>query len=1597
SVCDYDTAAPAITCPSDLALKCTGGCTPLPDGTVFAATAIDAVDGELEVASNAPACFNLGVTEVTFSATDQAGKKADCKAKVTVTDTAAPVISCPEKVTLECAGQDGTPSAKLPENFQAAAADGCDSAVTITNNIPANFNKGENTVAFTATDDSGNVSTCTAPVSVKDTTVPNISCPANITLECEGTTGIAKTSASLAGFTATATDVCDNSLVLSHNMPEYFATGTTTAVTFSAVDDAGLSASCTATVTVKDTIAPVIACPGRTIINKSSELDRTKFNAVCSDLCSKTTGSNNLPADLDDLRKGENPITFTCKDEYGNSSSCTAVLEIQTGNDPIIYCPSDLTICEGDSIPDSHKATAYDHKGNPLPVTRSISANPPLGVHTVTWTATDSKGRKASCTSKVTVITCAVRITCPNNLTVVQTIDAGIPFSSIAGNFRATAVDYKNAALSVTHDAPTTLPVGTTTVIFTAADSGGRKASCSATVTVTSKPIPQPEPVTLTITCPGDRNVECGTIAISGFTAASNIAGVTITDDRPAVFSGCNTTTVVTFTAQDNSGNTAGCSSAVSVTDSVAPKITCPGNMLLTTASEFKAENFQAAATDSCGTVLIVDNLPPNNNFSIGINYITFTATDQCGNSAACTAAVTLEPGNAPTIICPADLTIEQTTDAGIYFSSIAASFQATAYDHKGNALTVTNNAPSILPPGSTVVTFTATDSKLSKKSSSCMATVTVTKHVEEPKTEVTSEDKETEENAGDTNSLSDTSADTSGNSGSSDNNTSGTTGDNDSGASGNIVSGDNGGSGTNNTSGSAGNTGTNGDTTGAAGNNESVGTTGGSDDNSGSATNNATGSVGDNASGASGNTTSGDNSGSATDNTTGSTGDKTGTTGDTTGAAGNNESAGNNDSGNAITATVLTVSVVSGDGGQPDLSANENPAGASGSADTTPAAGNEPGKPEAPAPMVVIVSPIDGAIVRTNQITVIYLVNGLNKSVTKDLTEGKNVITVSETNEAGVSGSDSIVVTYDPNTVLLSILSPANGTVVTSSPVRITYLLEGMTKSVNRALVEGENTITVTDTDSTGQAQSAAVNIILDSTAPKVVITSPGNGVVLAVSPITVNYLVDGNARAKSQTLTEGLNIIVVEESDSLGRVGSDSVAVTLKSTAPKVVITSPENEAVVAATPITVTYTVDGVVKTLLRELGAGENTVEVVETDVFGRKGKAQIEVTLNSKAPNVRITSPKNAAVVEASPVNVTYTVDNKKAKTVSKDLGEGINVITIKEESNSGKSSITGSDSITVTLDKTPPAVNIISPKDGSLVSQSPLVVVYTLDGIIKTSVKELEEGVNNLVIEEKDALGRSGSASVKVIFDAHIPLVNITSPANNSVLTTTPVLVSYNVEGKAKSVTWDLQAGQNIITVQEAAGNGLVGMASISVIYKPSAESALLLCPQDVTLEQQSPQGTRITLQAVSADSNNPLTDIGSDAPEVFPSGTTIVTFSGKNPQGEIVNCSSKVTVIDTTPPIIDLLLSPRKEEYNNTEILSIGYVITDKGDSNPMVKLELNNGHQTVDITAPSPIMLNLAHYVGDNTLIITTIDSYGNKANSTASFKVVEKVNAQ
>ena len=540
---------------------------------------------------------------------------------------------------------------------------------------------GEFTRLWTATDDCDNTHTCEQTITIEDTTGPDITCPADVTVEC----GMDETSAS--NGMATATDDC--SAVADITIGESDGTKSdlcaSTGIydrTWTATDDCGEMSSCDQQITVVDTTDPVITCPADVTVECGmDETSASNGMATATDNCSAAGDITIDESDgtMSDLcaSTGIYDRTWTATDECGEMSSCDQQITVVDTTDPVITCPADVTVeCGMDETSASNgMATATDNCSATGDITIGESDGSmsdlcaSTGVYDRTWTATDECGEMSSCDQQITVVdTTDPVITCPADVTV----ECGMDETS-ASNGMATATDNCSAAGDITigESDGTMSDLCASTGIYdrtwTATDECGEMSSCDQQITV----VDTTDPV---ITCPNDVTVECGmdeTSASNGMATATDncsaVVDITIGESDGTMSDLCANTGVYdrTWTATDECGEMSSCDQQITVVDTTDPVITCPADVTVECGmDDTSAATGMATATDNCSAALDItigeSDVLAGDCGMTGVITRTWTATDECGEMSSCDQEITIEDNTAPTITTAAmDLTVE--------------------------------------------------------------------------------------------------------------------------------------------------------------------------------------------------------------------------------------------------------------------------------------------------------------------------------------------------------------------------------------------------------------------------------------------------------------------------------------------------------------------------------------------------------------------------------------------------------------------------------------------------------------------------------------------------------------------------------------------------------------------------------------------------------------------------------------------------------------------------------------------------------------------------------------------------------------------------
>ncbi len=215
--------------------------------------------------------------------------------------------------------------------------------------------------------------------------------------------------------------------------------------------------------------------------------------------------------------------------------------------------------------------------------------------------------------------------------------------------------------------------------------------------------------------------------------------------------------------------------------------------------------------------------------------------------------------------------------------------------------------------------------------------------------------------------------------------------------------------------------------------------------------------------------------------------------------------------------------------------------------------------------------------------------------------------------------------------------------------------------------MVDGSDTVVVTDTDTAGNSKSASLTFTLDTTIAQPMValahdsgSSPSDKITNDDAALTVSMLdpdatrtftVDGGTASASYTAptVDGSHTVVVTDTDTAGNSKSASLTFTLDTTIaqPTVALAHDSGSSssdkitnddaaltVSAALDVTRTYTVDGgsAAATYTAPTSQGSHTVVVNDIDTAGNTASGNVTFTLDTVAPTVTVSDALSALTV-----------------------------------------------------------------------------------------------------------------------------------------------------------------------------------------------------------------------------------------------------------------------------------------------------------------------------------------------------------------------------
>ncbi len=599
-----------------------------------------------------PTITGLGTGTYTVTVTDANGCIDTEQETIIVVDTIAPnAISQNLTVYLNASGTVSITAADVDNG----SSDACGIAsLAINNSLFGCADEGTNSVTLTVTDVNGNQSTSTATITVVDTVSPTAVCQ-NITAYLDGTGQVSITDSDVDGGSS---DNCSiSSLSIDQSSFTCADLGTNT-VTLTVTDQTGNQSTCTAVVTVEDTVSPTASCQNLTVYLDASgnaSITTGDVDNGSSDNCSVASlGLDKSSFTCAD--EGANTVTLTVTDQSGNSSTCVATITVLDTVSPTAVSQNITVYLDGAGSATITGADVDNGSSDNCSVA-SLSVSPNSfscsdeGSNTVTLTVTDQAGNNSTATATVTVLDTTAPTAVCQNLTI---------YLDGAGKATITANDVDNGSLDnctvanidIDKATFTCADEGANTVTLTVTDQAGNQSTCTSTITVvdTISPTAVCQNLSIYLDASGNASITTGDVD-NGSSDNCSIASLALDKSNFTCSDlGANT---VTLTVTDQAGNSSTCTASITVLDTVSPiavtqdlTIYLDGNGQ----ASITANDADNGSSDNCSIVSSTVSQTSYGCSDLGPNTIGFTITDQSGNQTNTTFVVTVVDTISPTI-----------------------------------------------------------------------------------------------------------------------------------------------------------------------------------------------------------------------------------------------------------------------------------------------------------------------------------------------------------------------------------------------------------------------------------------------------------------------------------------------------------------------------------------------------------------------------------------------------------------------------------------------------------------------------------------------------------------------------------------------------------------------------------------------------------------------------------------------------------------------------------------------------------------------------------------------------------------------------------
>jgi gliding motility-associated-like protein len=480
--------------------------------------------------------------------------------------------------------------------------------------------------------------------------------------------------------------------------------------------------------------------------------------------------SNYSPGDV--FGVGTTQVVYVLRNGAVETDFCTFYVTVNDNGTPVITCSDDQT--RNVDISQCHYTVSgteidpvYTFNNCPFTLTNDLTGNSslagvqiPAGITTVLWTISGLSGNSASCSMDI-VVNDNIAPTVTPIANRVEDVGSDCSFTIPDYRLLTSVTDNCGTPAVVQIPAPGTIISGSgmiQTITITATDTYNNSSNISFSLTLTDNtpPIALCRNISRVLDSSGNATVTVAEIN-NGSIDNCGIASMTLSKNSFT----CDDigTNNVTLTVTDANGNSSVCTAAITISENIAPSVTCPSNISrdidpgLCSASVNVPDIMYS---DNCSVTLLTwettgatTSVSPASGinqigtkvFNKGITTVTYMVKDGSGNQNSCSFTVTVTDNENPVISCPAN--ISGNTDAGLCNATVTVPDATISDNCSVNTLTWTmtgaTNAASPLTginqvgtnlfnSGITTVTLNAKDE--AGNQSSCSFTVTISDNI---------------------------------------------------------------------------------------------------------------------------------------------------------------------------------------------------------------------------------------------------------------------------------------------------------------------------------------------------------------------------------------------------------------------------------------------------------------------------------------------------------------------------------------------------------------------------------------------------------------------------------------------------------------------------------------------------------------------------------------------------------------------------------------------------------------------------------------------------------------------------------------------------